>query len=399
MYILGWFDSQITGTLNPINVDLYAMRKDQVETLIIQIPSEKEKFQFRIKTKVFALTEKSQIDLMIKNNHREIVFLLNETFINRKNIPSEMQYLLVAYEEFISCLSELLSYIEVRFSCYLSLEQPVPLSYLIVSKNELRKQLDKIIGKLNRRTEDKDIMNIVLKRIKRFINCDNHHFKVTFRDVLYKKELIKGLQELDQTFQNVSEYSKLEMLLNYLNFNSKAYIDCFTQKIADEINSYETVLEKTAQLQLYQKLFNQMHRKPGFKLNPKYHCLDFAINNWFSQETLYLEKRLHLSVIPIKGIIEKKHKSSNSDQVKQKILCILSTDQIALFLRAADELRVLNAKSMSEVFRSIVPHLSTPYKEDLSYDAMRSKSYVAEERDKEITIETLKTIIKKIKEY
>jgi len=54
---------------------------------------------------------------------------------------------------------------------------------------------------------------------------------------------------------------------------------------------------------------------------------------------------------------------------------------------------------MSQVFKTIVPNLSTPYKEDLSYDGMRSKSYVAEERDKQIAVETLERIIKKIKEY
>jgi hypothetical protein len=54
---------------------------------------------------------------------------------------------------------------------------------------------------------------------------------------------------------------------------------------------------------------------------------------------------------------------------------------------------------MNEVFKTIVPHLSTPYKENLSYDSMRSKSYVAETRDKEIVIETLEKMIKKIKGY
>ena len=54
---------------------------------------------------------------------------------------------------------------------------------------------------------------------------------------------------------------------------------------------------------------------------------------------------------------------------------------------------------MNEVFKTIVPHLSTPYKENLSYDSMRSKSYVAETRDKEIVIETLHQIIEKVKRY
>ncbi len=84
---------------------------------------------------------------------------------------------------------------------------------------------------------------------------------------------------------------------------------------------------------------------------------------------------------------------------KAKVLCILSTDQMAIVLRAFDELKVLKARSMNEVFKTIVPHLSTPYKEELSYDSVRSKSYAAEERDKKVVIETLQQIIEKIKKY
>jgi hypothetical protein len=82
-----------------------------------------------------------------------------------------------------------------------------------------------------------------------------------------------------------------------------------------------------------------------------------------------------------------------------KVLCKLSTDQTALILRASDELKILMSKSMNQVFKTIVPYLSTPNKTDLSYDAMRSKAYVAEERDKEIAIKTLEKMIDRIKEY
>lgn len=82
-----------------------------------------------------------------------------------------------------------------------------------------------------------------------------------------------------------------------------------------------------------------------------------------------------------------------------KVLCKLSTDQTALILRASDELKILISKSMNHLFKTIVPFLSTPNKVNLSYNAMRSKAYVAEERDKEIAIETLERMIKQIKEY
>ncbi|MBC9797594.1 hypothetical protein [Sinomicrobium weinanense] len=84
---------------------------------------------------------------------------------------------------------------------------------------------------------------------------------------------------------------------------------------------------------------------------------------------------------------------------QEKILCNLSTDQTALVLRAADELRILKAKSMRHVFRTIVPYLSTPHKKDLSYDSLRVKAYTPEEKDKEATINQLQRMIKKIKEY
>ncbi|MDA6069531.1 hypothetical protein NJT12_07865 [Flavobacterium sp. AC] len=54
---------------------------------------------------------------------------------------------------------------------------------------------------------------------------------------------------------------------------------------------------------------------------------------------------------------------------------------------------------MNQVFKTIVPFLSTPFKKNLSFDSMRSKAYIAEERDKEIAVETLQRIIKQIREY
>lgn len=83
----------------------------------------------------------------------------------------------------------------------------------------------------------------------------------------------------------------------------------------------------------------------------------------------------------------------------EKVLCKLSTDQTALILRASDELKILVSKSMNHLFKTIVPYLSTPNKADLSYNAVRGKAYVAEERDKEIAIETLERMIEQIKEY
>ena len=116
------------------------------------------------------------------------------------------------------------------------------------------------------------------------------------------------------------------------------------------------------------------------------------------QEIIYMEKKIEQSLIPSKEI-ERNNIKLNEKSIDNKITCLLSADQIALILRAGDESRILNAKSMSAVFKTIVPYLSTPYKTELSYHSVRSKSYNAEDKDKEIAIETLEKIIKKIKSY
>lgn len=121
-------------------------------------------------------------------------------------------------------------------------------------------------------------------------------------------------------------------------------------------------------------------------------CLDELITFVESRFANYLS-------VPFQIIEKKINEPSVTDSPSSKILCKLSTDQTALILRASDELKILISKSMNHLFKTIVPFLSTPNKVNLSYDAMRSKAYVAEERDKKIVIETLERMIKQIKEY
>ena len=188
--------------------------------------------------------------------------------------------------------------------------------------------------------------------------------------------------------ENLSEYSALDEFLIYLNFNSKAYINRFTQNIAIKVNSYKNLSERIDQLLLHHKSFNQLHRKPDIILNPKYHGLEIVLGNWFQQEIMYLERKMHLSVVPLNVITEETVQKDS-----------LETDQIALFLRASWDLKILVAKSLNLLFKSFVPSISTAHKYDLSPDAMRSKAYVAEQRDKEILIETLECIIQQIRKY
>ncbi len=396
-YILEWLDSLITVSLNPAKNDHATVTDEQIKTILTQMAVEKAKFQSLLKNHVFGLTKEKQIELFLKQYHSALIILLDQALENNKAIPSKKKALKRLANETITCVDQLLSFIETRFSDYLCLDERIPLTYLSVLKKELKPRIDKLNLKLSKEITDDQLRDIVVNCLFFFI--DNEYNSVTFQELLYIKELLNELEALEALEENKSTFSSLDRILIYLNFNHTEYMNYLTRKIANKINTHDDVSKRMDCLLIHFKEFNQMHRKLGIALYPQQVDLKDELSNWFSQEIFYIEKKLHFSIVPLKDKVAGIKEQTPVEKEKSKVLCVLSTDQTALILRAADELKILMAKSMNEVFKKIVPHLSTPYKENLSYDSMRSKSYVAETRDKEIAIQTLEKMIKKIKEY
>ena len=82
-----------------------------------------------------------------------------------------------------------------------------------------------------------------------------------------------------------------------------------------------------------------------------------------------------------------------------KVRTNLSVDQLALILRAAYDQGVIIAKSLNNLFRTLSPFISSSERQKLSYSSMRSKSYSAERKDKELTVAVLGQMAETIKNY
>jgi hypothetical protein len=86
-------------------------------------------------------------------------------------------------------------------------------------------------------------------------------------------------------------------------------------------------------------------------------------------------------------------------EVLFKVMCHLSVDQIAIILKAADDIRLLTASSFSLVLRSITPFLSTERMKSFSWKSARTSTTKVEDHDKHVAIESLEALIRKIKTY
>lgn len=396
MYPLEWFDSLIVNTFSPYTDSISSISEYDSKVLCENIIGESQKIKVQIKVEVFELKSKRQIRLLVRKYHSSFVFLLDSIMESRKNERFISSGFVKIFDLIVTALDDLLSFVEIRFSNFISLDQRAPITYLIVWRTELQTSLEMLLKKKGldeeQNKEFKMIINLLLSQL-----YGNKKVKFTYRQVLYLRELVKELEEFSDPGSEIECFSSLDILLIRLNFNSTEYADYLITKVANYLSSFEILSERFENvLYCYTKLV-QVNSNLKITFNPSQQNLITFLEYWFANEIKYLEKKINF-------LIQEQNSLVNGNSIWQsqdngKLECILSADQIGLILRATDETRIIKAKSMSYFFKSIVPYLSTPFKKDLSYQSVRSKSYNAEERDKEIAIQSLEKIILKIKTY
>jgi len=395
IYPLEWLDNLILQTLKPENITSTSISKHDLVLISADLSKESKKIQIQIKNEVFAIRKKRQIRLLVRKYHSSFIFLLDNIVENKNNRLFKNEGLAIIADLVITNLDGLLSFIEARFSNFLSLDHRVPLTYAIVSRNELQLKIKKLDSKKIALESDKSTLQIIINSLNELV-LSNTGYKCTYRQLLYQKELLRRIEEFDLSKESVILFTSFDEMLIELNFNSPSYIHSITERVNIQLKIKSNLNDKINELLYFFKEVSQFHSTEKVSFDPFQKNIKESISNWFRHEIDYMQGQIKLSgdcttVIPA---------PDEKGELKQnKIECILSSDQIGLILRASDESRIIRAKSMSQVFKTIIPHLSTPFKKDLSYQSVRSKSYNPEERDKEIAIEILEKIITKIQSY
>lgn len=392
-YILQWLDTMVSITLRPVKSKICQLLPEDLEKLRELVINEKNKVQSAIMSTVFNLKDEARIRCAIKKYYSSLTALLDQALKDRSGASDEQ--LKQALDIIISSIGELLSLIEQRFTRFMGMDERVPATYLVLFKKECSKRLKAITNRVSIFEPFQPAFDILQKEFETFLGYAPDHYAYIFREVSYIRDICSELEQVELSAAT-GVFSKLDELLISMNFNSKRYIHNLTQRVAEHTNAIESASEKMESLLLNFKLFKQFYKKRNVAFNTKDARLHKQIDNWFLQEISYLERQQLYSVMPVKAS-EQNLKSKKEE--RQKIKSKLSVDQMALILRAADDRRIIIAKSLSSVFKNIAPYLSTPQKNDISFDSMRSKSYSAELRDKEIAIQTLQELIDRIKDY
>lgn len=217
-------------------------------------------------------------------------------------------------------------------------------------------------------------------------------FPLTRRSVTYMEELLRRLGDWDPLHQS-GHFTAMESFLVYVNFNSKRCMDIILSRIRSRLGEECRGAKETLLALLdIQRDFAQLHRKEDLWLNPGYLSVGSFVES-------FLESEIDFCSGAIRAVGEYGIPNGFRKRNVNKLTCNLSADQIAIILRLLDEERVVDARSLSQVYSTIVPFLSTPDRPSLSPGSLRSKSYHPEERDLSKVIGTLQGLLERAGRY
>lgn len=397
-YALDWLDVLVYHTLNPKKGKLLEISKEEETKILYRIRGELLKISLAIQTQVFSIHSRSETELLIRNYHSALTIMLRQCISNFEMVRLKKGAIHRIFTALLQLVEELILLIENKYFAYLSMNEYVSQTYFRKSCKELSLRLNKLQGKIPVNNPQQTPFNIIAHKINGFINTGKFEYTTTHSNIIYKERLLSEIEKIDFAEKSPPAYTLIDAVLIYLNFNSVEYINYLIGYIESSIRKKNTIEEKKAKLLFLYKSFNQLHKIPNISYNKNFHCIETVMNNWFRYEISYQQK-LKTTKAQYESKDRKIKEVTASSIRNHKVLCLLSSDQIGLILRAASDQKVIISKSLNELFKTIVPYISTPVKEGLSHDGMRSKAYAAEEKDKRIAIETLEKLIRKIKDF
>ncbi|MGM1430187.1 hypothetical protein ACS126_13080 [Sphingobacterium lactis] len=186
-----------------------ALSAEQTDCLCAKMDTEVGHLKSLLKNKVFSLTKQCKIRLLVRHYHSTLILLLDHATSNGTHPVFGREDLKAVHEQTVSALDELLSFIETRFAPYLGMDERVPVTYLVVAREDLGQKLATLRKRLVPSIGEMYVLDMVWNSLESFTtgNGKTESDPITFRDVQYHRELLKSLEQLEES-DRVSIYPK-----------------------------------------------------------------------------------------------------------------------------------------------------------------------------------------------
>src|SRR5687768_7560927 len=134
------WNTLISGPLNPSNGIIFTLTKESINELVSQSEAEQEAVRSRLVEGILDKTKISDKHQFVQLNQAILIRLLDKLY-SYKQDPKVTELALWLYKTVSQHLENTLDFIEDFFGNYFDRNEKVPASYLLISVEELCKQL------------------------------------------------------------------------------------------------------------------------------------------------------------------------------------------------------------------------------------------------------------------
>ncbi|WP_171037807.1 hypothetical protein [Dyadobacter luticola] len=387
-YILEWLDRTI-NEFNPTQTQSANFEDHRFQSFSEEVRDEKAKQIAYLKKLAFNYPKKRKFQEVLDSYFSALNNLIDNAKRNLKLIAAESVISKKALELSVASLADIHTFLLTRYTVSISPDEPLRKYNLEVPAIDFAQPTDNILL-----SSHPALASLIRDEFNAVFNIGNL-VNITSRQAEYFKDLNDQICTREQQNPGDEYFCSLELLLIERNFNSTRFVKYLSHRFTNQIeeDASGNSIEKLAYLQ---KSFNQIPVIKGLAYDRQHDDLSLTINNWFICE-IEFRSRSNTG----KGSESPYTAPKANSYIKKtadKVLCKLTVDQLALFFKAADQSKIIAAKSLSAIFHAVAPYLSTPYKENISHGSLRSKSYSVEGRDKEQLLSFLAKLTRQIEE-
>jgi hypothetical protein len=389
-----WLEGMIDRVLKPGGRHRDFAKENTLQILEWTMP-ENAAIVTRLKIEVLKTKNPKQLKSLLIQQCNMISGLLNKLYSNQQAAKSTSEDLFQINAAVLKNLDEVLCQIEADYAEVLHGEQRVPFHQLETFIDQEKDAIIKIKEQLNNLPTETSLVlpELIFNQLTAFEHQITKHAAITRQQLLYFSKFIEKLQSIKDAGWKGENQKQVITTLVQLNLNSPEVVNWIKTVLDQQIKKHHAATTDVLFLRSLLKEYHAVVTNEKMALIPASVSLKSWIVEYLSGEIDYLEHKNSAEQSLIAGV------QNDGTNRLSKVLCNLSADQVALVLRAADDVNAITAKSLNAVFKTIVPFLSTAQKENPSWESMRVKSYTGEDRDKEIAIQLLAEMIRKIREY
>lgn len=320
---------------------------------------------------VFAIEDENHLRRYVQYHQQALIRLMDTATISLNKNHSQRDYYKVYYEG----LGGLLLFVEQHFAKYFDQDAKAPEDYIAQARKEAMKNIPKLKRLLEQKKVNPCLTELLLHVFMEIVNT-NPSQRITYRNVMYARELQKSLYGLLSGDEREDMEEELRQIIYYLNYNSIKVLAYYARVIADRLENTESTMEKLEQLSLMLKKVNQAQVKPGICYSNQGGTLKDQLSAYLSEEIEYQER--------VKQLFGNGTDDSAGSSLKGfKLKLDASVMQLAYLLKVLLETKIIQNSNLSQLLHFLVKFVVTKRCEAISYGSVRSKFYSVETGTKE----------------